>query len=338
MSSFIGSFNRSQQYILVIALVVVLTILAFAAWLYAHNALTWQPSRIVERIENIRIDRRDWLEAKKADTADSYAVYLHAHDDGAFVTEARAAARRFLTVKYTEMPTNGQVLITDGAENRAILAATSPTSRGSWGFKRVEEHRVAICVGYGEEFTLERSNAIFRSRVPCASIIPNYDDKGVLMSGFDIYLQGNSQKAAVYQLNAAARDKLLNSPKYPCEGKALESWSAAGGEIFDAAESGDAERVSRLVGGNPSAVLNKDDRGMTPLHWAVAENHSAVAELLVADKALVEATDNLGRTPLHWAALLGNKEVAELLLSSKAKVNAIDNDGRTPFSLATNEG
>jgi ankyrin repeat protein len=38
-----------------------------------------------------------------------------------------------------------------------------------------------------------------------------------------------------------------------------------------------------------------------------------VAELLLANKAEVNAKDNRGNTPLHLAAAKGHKDVAELL-------------------------
>jgi ankyrin repeat protein len=40
------------------------------------------------------------------------------------------------------------------------------------------------------------------------------------------------------------------------------------------------------------------------------------------------------RTPLHKAAYGGCKDVAELLLANKAEVNAKDTDGETPLHMA----
>ena len=56
-----------------------------------------------------------------------------------------------------------------------------------------------------------------------------------------------------------------------------------------------------------------------------SEGHKDVAELLLANKAEVNAKDNNGWTPLHLAAPKGHKDVAELLLANKAEVNAKDN-------------
>jgi ankyrin repeat protein len=63
-----------------------------------------------------------------------------------------------------------------------------------------------------------------------------------------------------------------------------------------------------------------------------------VAELLLANKAEVNARDNNGATPLHYAAIGSHKDVVELLLANKAAVNARDKDGRTPLNYAVLKG
>jgi ankyrin repeat protein len=70
------------------------------------------------------------------------------------------------------------------------------------------------------------------------------------------------------------------------------------------------------------------------LFAAVDRGDKDVAELLLANKAEVNAKDGEGRTPLFAAVRRGGKDVAELLLANKAEVNAKDNDGRTPLHLA----
>ena len=112
------------------------------------------------------------------------------------------------------------------------------------------------------------------------------------------------------------------------------------GEIHDAAKAGDLEKVKALLKGNPKLVFSKDTNpnGMMPLHWAASEGRKAVAELLLANKAEVNAKDNFGMTPLHWAALLGHKAVVELLLANGADVNAKANNGWTPLHTAEDRG
>jgi hypothetical protein len=119
------------------------------------------------------------------------------------------------------------------------------------------------------------------------------------------------------------------------------AWSSLAfcGEIHDAALEGDLAKVKALLNENPDLVLRKDDRyGMTPLHYAAAYGHKDVAELLLANKADVNAKDNQGWTPLHYAALKGYADVAELLLANKAEVNAEANSGWTPLHYAAANG
>ena len=66
--------------------------------------------------------------------------------------------------------------------------------------------------------------------------------------------------------------------------------------------------------------------------------HNDVAELLLANKAEVNAKDKSEWTPLHWAAMKGHKAVVELLLANGADVNAKANNGGTPLHLAEDRG
>ncbi len=72
-------------------------------------------------------------------------------------------------------------------------------------------------------------------------------------------------------------------------------WSSLAfcGEIHDAAQNGDLAKVKALLKANPDLVSSKDTNGMTPLHCAAVKGHKDVAELLLANKAEVNARDNV---------------------------------------------
>jgi ankyrin repeat protein len=107
--------------------------------------------------------------------------------------------------------------------------------------------------------------------------------------------------------------------------------------IRDAAGKGDLVAVNALLEDNPDLVFMKDGLGWTPLHVAAVTGQKDVAELLVANKADVNARDDDGATPLHLA-VRGHKDMAALLLADKADVNAADMDGWTPLHFAANFG
>lgn len=152
-------------------------------------------------------------------------------------------------------------------------------------------------------------------------------------------------------------------------------WSSQAfcGEIHDAAKNGDLEKIKALLKDNPDLVSSKDtnnigatplyvaatfghkdvmelllankadvnagaDHGVTPLHLAAMMNHLDVAELLVASNANVNAKADNGVTPLHMAAAAGSKGIVELLLTNKADINAKDNRGWTPLHMAAGRG
>ena len=83
-------------------------------------------------------------------------------------------------------------------------------------------------------------------------------------------------------------------------------------------------------------IFAKDDRGLTPLHYAALYGRdSSVVALLLERGADVTATSDGGFTPLH-ASASGNPDpsVIELLLGYGADIEARDNNGATPLHHA----
>jgi ankyrin repeat protein len=69
------------------------------------------------------------------------------------------------------------------------------------------------------------------------------------------------------------------------------------------------------------------------LHWAAWNGHKDVAELLVDNKAEVNAKDNYGLTPLYYAA--GNKRIIKGEVRWDSSIsNPVAIDGNTPLHLA----
>jgi ankyrin repeat protein len=66
--------------------------------------------------------------------------------------------------------------------------------------------------------------------------------------------------------------------------------------------------------------------------------HKAVIQLLLEQKADVDAKDIIGRRALHITVSEGHKAVIQLLLEQKAAVDAKCSDGETALHLAAGRG
>jgi ankyrin repeat protein len=163
--------------------------------------------------------------------------------------------------------------------------------------------------------------------------------------GFDLSLEGlKSLKAAGVQdtvIKAMIEKKsgpIGVAPPSSAAGQRQTSSRASGDGIHDAAYKGDLDKVKELLKNNPnlvSSIRNGNiNAGDTPLHSAARGGYKNVAELLLANKADVNAENEEGWTPLHLAALMGHKDFAELLLANKANVNASDKFGVQAMALA----
>jgi len=83
-----------------------------------------------------------------------------------------------------------------------------------------------------------------------------------------------------------------------------------------------------------SLLVEKNNRGLTPLHIAVANNNLAMAEMLVKNHAPVDAKDLQNSTPLFIAAAQGFTDILKMLLNNKASVNCRNSDKDSPLNIA----
>jgi len=98
------------------------------------------------------------------------------------------------------------------------------------------------------------------------------------------------------------------------------------------------EKVAEVLLANKADVNARNDAGNTPLHVSEISGNPNMAELLLAKGADINARNNTGATPLHMAAAVGHKEMVESLLGKGANVNARDNAGETPLRWAEKSG
>jgi ankyrin repeat protein len=108
----------------------------------------------------------------------------------------------------------------------------------------------------------------------------------------------------------------------------------------EAVSGGDLDAARAMLEKNPALAAAKDANGETALHSAIFGGSKEMAELLLTNKAEVNAANNRGHTPLHNAAMspLTSKEMTELLIAHKADVNARDRNDETPLHAAANNG
>jgi ankyrin repeat protein len=98
---------------------------------------------------------------------------------------------------------------------------------------------------------------------------------------------------------------------------------------------GHAETVDALLAAGAEVnAASRETMKLTPLASAMAAGHNQIARTLIKNDANVNAKGENDLTPLHTAAARGNIEAATLLLEHGADINATTKDGKKPIAYA----
>ena len=95
--------------------------------------------------------------------------------------------------------------------------------------------------------------------------------------------------------------------------------------LIEAARKGNIEAVKKHIANSKQDFFNNIDVNAadvldkTALHYAAAEDHKEIAELLIGKGADLNAMDQDDETPLDWANHSKLTEIAELLRKHGAK-------------------
>lgn len=89
-----------------------------------------------------------------------------------------------------------------------------------------------------------------------------------------------------------------------------------------------------LAAGAEVNAASRETMKLTPLASALAAGHNQIASTLINHGANVNAKGENNVTPLHTAAARGNISAATLLLEHGADINATTKDGKKPVAYA----
>jgi len=104
--------------------------------------------------------------------------------------------------------------------------------------------------------------------------------------------------------------------------------------LHDAAKKGDLKAVQEYLE-KKQPLDGQDQKGITPLGYAIGGNKIAVVKLLLDSRANPFAVDSSGNSGLHYAAGYGRKELVEYLLKVGASVAQTNSQGQRALDVAS---
>jgi palmitoyltransferase ZDHHC13/17 len=119
-------------------------------------------------------------------------------------------------------------------------------------------------------------------------------------------------------------------------GQPEQSGDKPANDIFLAAQYGDWKKIEELIQAGSATANDKNEQGITPLHWAAINDRLLACKTLVDHGAEVNATGgDLNATPMMWAAKNGHVYIVHLLITYGGDPALVDNQGYNVLQLAT---
>jgi len=84
--------------------------------------------------------------------------------------------------------------------------------------------------------------------------------------------------------------------------------------------------------------LNSFQIGQSAFHYAVRNNNSEIASLLIEHGIQINLKDKMNRSSLHWAVIEGCPEILERLLREPAELDDKAEEGKSLLHLAVDSG
>jgi len=108
--------------------------------------------------------------------------------------------------------------------------------------------------------------------------------------------------------------------------------------LSHACEVGYIKVIEALIANGANINDDRDQDGLSLLHWAAIGGHADVCQLLISAGIIVDCQDLAGRTSLHYAAYGGYVNSMLVLLENKADCNSCDREGVTSLHWACSKG
>jgi len=113
---------------------------------------------------------------------------------------------------------------------------------------------------------------------------------------------------------------------------------AKAGELHDAAERGDVNRVKQLLNAGVDVNAKNNDYGSTALIVTSTVGHTEVVKILLEKGADVNSENKYGDTALMGAAAAGQTKIVKALLQKGANVNTKNKYGWSALMMAVKKG
>lgn len=176
------------------------------------------------------------------------------------------------------------------------------------------------------DFTIEPFTISLRE-VSEEEMLPKSHSISTVQSYLDHYLE-KSETALKFHRATDSNKVFMKHPQIDPLGRTALHLASHSDDFYIS-----ADKLIKSFGLDPNV---KDINGFTPLHVAAIRNSIKIAELLIANNAIIDICDlNELRTPLHLAAISNSITIIQLLLRKKKDIaNRFDKFKWSPLHIA----